>query len=244
MSLQVNDKDRQRLLSFIAIAGEDNCWNWTGALSGGTPKWAVGKSGLSDNACKAMYQLFKGEIPEGRRVTRTCGNRICCNPKHLVTDVERFLSKVNTAPGLGIGNCHLWTDHIKASGYGEFRATAKNRVQAHRFAYELTNGSIPDEMLVLHRCDVRACVNPSHLFVGTQADNIHDMMQKNRDNFVAPPPLQGSQNKAAKLTEEQVAEIRQLLDKGFTYQAIMDAYHISKNTVYNIKARANWKHVK
>ncbi len=76
--------------------------------------------------------------------------------------------------------CWLWGAYCMTNGYGTFCPGNGRRVLAHRASFELYVAPIPEGLLVLHRCDVRCCVNPNHLFLGTQADNIHDMWAKGR----------------------------------------------------------------
>ena len=94
------------------------------------------------------------------------------------------LSKINTLSDLiEFGNvdasspssCWLWEKTLFVNGYGRVGGE-----RAHRKAWELSYGAVPDGMLVLHHCDVRSCLNPMHLFVGTQLDNMHDMIEKGR----------------------------------------------------------------
>ena len=126
------------------------------------------------------------------------------------TLLDRFRAKYAVDPG----GCWLWTAHVHAIGYGVFRVAPGRIVQAHRFAYESFIGPIPEGMKVCHKCDVRHCVNPDHLWLGTQKENVRDMWAKGR----APKrssghkrPDNGSRNRAilGKLTREQVLEIRQ-----------------------------------
>lgn len=76
--------------------------------------------------------------------------------------------------------CWEYTGHIMASGYGRLSFGGNHNYLAHRLAYKLTFGSIPDGMLVCHKCDNRKCINPDHLFLGTHLDNTFDMLLKNR----------------------------------------------------------------
>lgn len=102
-----------------------------------------------------------------------------CVGRRSRSAAERFWPKVDKS-----GDCWLWTGATYPSGYGEFMFDT-SIVAAHRAAWRLTRGSIPEGTLVLHRCDVRACVNPAHLFLGSQLDNMRDMAHKGRG--VRPP---------------------------------------------------------
>lgn len=87
---------------------------------------------------------------------------------------ERFWSKVNKTEG-----CWLWTGAV-ANRYGQFRPHRTEPIQAHRFSYILSYGEISNDIKVLHECDVTLCVKPEHLFLGTQRDNVADMIAKGR----------------------------------------------------------------
>jgi hypothetical protein len=91
-------------------------------------------------------------------------------------DIEAFLENINVKPN----GCYLWTGSVSPNGYGITQADGRP-IAAHRLAWELFNGSIPDDLCVLHRCDDRLCVNvPEHLFLGTKRDNTQDMLLKGR----------------------------------------------------------------
>tara|TARA_R110000868_G_scaffold45878_2_gene151968 strand:- start:330 stop:872 length:543 start_codon:yes stop_codon:yes gene_type:complete len=90
---------------------------------------------------------------------------------------DKFFDKVNVDE---TSSCWLWSGSLNKNGYGLFRPTYKTRVLAHRFSYLLVRGPFSLSTCVLHTCDVRNCVNPTHLFLGTRADNIKDMVAKGR----------------------------------------------------------------
>jgi hypothetical protein len=91
--------------------------------------------------------------------------------------LERFEKKIERIP---IAGCWLWTGCVGNQGYGEMKGPARLKLATHRVAWELYVGPVPDGKCVLHRCDIRCCVNPSHLFIGDLAENARDMWRKGR----------------------------------------------------------------
>lgn len=115
------------------------------------------------------------------------------------TLLQRFFEKIV----FGMSECWYWRGGLHKLGYGLFAAIGEHK--AHRVSYRLFNGSIPNGMDVLHKCDVRNCVNPEHLFAGTHTDNMRDMVSKGRARCVPQP---GENHPMSKLTAVQVEEIR------------------------------------
>ncbi|WP_194720787.1 HNH endonuclease signature motif containing protein [Noviherbaspirillum malthae] len=142
---------------------------------------------------------------------------------------KRFDAKVRITPG-----CWLWAGAKNSWGYGAMTINSKD-FGAHAVSYALYVGPIAAGMRVLHRCDTPACVNPDHLFLGTQKDNIADMDAKGRRR-----PAKGVANHFAKLTEEAVRAID--IDPR-TYRAIASSYGISAAIVSDIKNRRIWTHL-
>ena len=131
--------------------------------------------------------------------------------------------------------CLIW-HKLMPNGYGYVTVDHVNK-WTHRVAWEIMNGQIQDSMVVCHHCDVKSCYRPSHLFAGSQADNISDKVRKNRQ-------ARGSLNGMAKLTEEQVLEIRRLYRPGATTLAEVGAmFGFDKTLVYKIISRKTWRHI-
>lgn len=145
--------------------------------------------------------------------------------------MERFWNKVDKS-----GDCWLWTASINRRGYGQFklydRGGGKQKVvEAHRFAWLLENGAIPDGMQVCHKCDNPKCVRLDHLFIGTPKDNIRDMIQKGRDNYTG----------ACKLTKDIARAIRYEYANGLSSIKLVAKYNISKPTILGILNGRTWK---
>lgn len=134
--------------------------------------------------------------------------------------------------------CWIFTGGSKNNFHGSLWIDGKS-VQVHRYAWELTQGEIPKGLFVLHKCDVGMCVNPEHLFLGTQVDNIVDMDTKGRSNRSQP----GKKNGRATLTEQDVLEIRRLAAEGMTPIIIWKKYDVGKTTIYKIIKRELWSHI-
>lgn len=158
----------------------------------------------------------------------------------LSINQARFWSKVDRRES---DACWLWqaSDNGK---YGQIVIRLNGRMyhlHAHRVAWELTHGPIPDGLFVCHTCDIPRCVNPAHLFLGTQADNMADMVAKGRARALPPPPTIGEKHPQAKLTWRDVREMRQLRAQGWTLQALADRFGVTLSNVGLIVTGKTWK---
>jgi hypothetical protein len=133
-------------------------------------------------------------------------------------------------------NCWDWQKQRDKNGYGVMTVGDKP-LRAHRIAYEEFVGKIEDGLHVLHRCDNPSCINPEHLFLGTNAENMKDKVNKGRHAF-------GEKSGSAKLTEEQVIEIKKRLAAGESVNSFVDEYPVSGRAIRLIKKGTNWSHVK
>ena len=160
-----------------------------------------------------------------------------------VSPLERFLNKVQKSNDPD--GCWLWTGKKSGKGYGGFYADGRD-CYAHRWAYQYYIGKIPVGLFVCHHCDNPACVNPAHLFVGTNADNMADMASKGRNGKYSKPERtpRGSTHGRSKLTESQVTEIRQRYSAGgMTYQSLSSEYGVSLSAIRHVVRRKNWQHL-
>lgn len=186
-------------------------------------------------------------------ILRKSGRQLYCPPCYLVAKREKsFEWKIKNglvmSPGVGRGNgkgllterfwvkvqktetCWLWVGASHKAGYGALTSAGIN-CTAHRVSWELHNGRIPEGLQVLHKCEVRNCVKPEHLFLGTQKANIHDMLQKGRHRT------------QSKLKVAQVIEIRRRLKCGDIQRVIARKFNIAQSTVSQIASAKTWRHV-
>ena len=182
--------------------------------------------------CETCGRTFTGSTrPKGRK-PRFCSN--ACYARSLMYDTEdfwKFVDKTASANG-----CWLWTGHKVGKGYGEFRCQGV-RSQAHRFAYEQAFGPIPEGLCVCHKCDTPACVRPDHLFLGTIADN-------NADRSAKGHYARGRLHPNAKLTEEQVKEMRERHAAGAVQKQLAQEYAVSTGLVGHIVTGRAWRWVR
>ena len=144
-----------------------------------------------------------------------------------------FWARVRKSDG-----CWLWTGSSGPNRYGEVRLNGR-RMGAHRMAWILAYGAIPDGISVLHHCDNPPCVRPDHLFLGTDNDNIQDMIRKGRNR-----PGSGERHALHKLTDEKVARIRAIYAQGGVSQIeLATEYGVDESVISRAITGRTWKHV-
>lgn len=143
---------------------------------------------------------------------------------------ERFWSKVRKTE-----TCWLWTAST-VQGYGQIPTPRIGIRTAHRMAWHLLCGPIPKGMSVLHRCDVRACVNPDHLFLGTTLDNNRDAVAKGRNTH-------GEKTVGSRLREESIHAIAELRAVGLSAEQISKRFSVSIRTISKVLRAETWAHV-
>lgn len=164
------------------------------------------------------------------------------------TSQERFWTLVDKGNG-----CWLWRGPRTSKGYGNFWHNG-GRMYAHRYSWEILHDPIAEGLCVLHRCDTPLCVNPTHLFLGTRADNIEDCRRKGRTSKGDAHPkrrgigvAKGAQHGRAKLTDEQVQAIRTAYQPGRgnerNYAALAKHYGVNKTQIMRVVRRITWKHL-
>ena len=132
-------------------------------------------------------------------------------------------------------DCWIWQGFIKNDGYGTIKHES-NQWLAHRLSYTIFKGEIPEDMCVCHKCDTPSCINPDHLFLGTNADNSNDMRNKDRQ-------AKGNSIGVSKLTEDNVIEIKKRIQNNEDCASIGRAFNVHRNSILSIKHNKTWKHI-
>jgi hypothetical protein len=258
MSWRVALNLSDRFWAKVEESGPDQCWEWLGHKAG------LEVNGVRVKASRVSYMLEYGDVPPGCDVVRSCGNTRCVNPYHLQAwrDGERAeLSKQRraaeavgrrdrmrqereeAAPNLGErlwsrvargsdDECWPWQGPRLPKGYGTLSYLGQS-VLTHRAAYQVANGVDLGEHWVLHMCDNPPCCNPRHLVLGDNAENVRHRVERGRQQ-------RGFRGPGAKLTEEQVREIR--ADPRPQTQIARD-YGVDQSTVSYVKTRRKYADV-
>ena len=200
---------------------------------------------LYSKICNHCGKHYKGIISR-----RFCSGSCALKARvRIIKPIEgRFWSKVDIK---GEDECWEWKVCKNGWGYGNFDVNGKKQL-AHRVAWELTYGPIPEGLLCLHTCDNPACNNPKHLWLGTNQDNVADMVAKGRQSHKlkgipkkeeSKVYMKGSKNGRSRLTEQDVICIRVLYQAGVQQAKIARMYKISPSQINLIIKRKAWTHI-
>ncbi len=236
----------------------EDCWIWVGNIKQkqGENRCPVGLfllNGQRLQAHRAAWILTHGD-PGDEQVMHRCETPLCVRPDHLwVSDLaSRFWTYVRKA---GPDECWEWlgcrTAGKGTDSYGRIQ-TGEGLDGAHRVSWRLHYGDIPEGRWVLHKCDQRFCVNPSHLFLGDCQANVDDMVSKGRNSHgemhwarKSPERMpRGEKVSTARLTEQQVRDIRRRFAAGEANKLqLAREYGVAPYTIHCILARITWRHV-
>lgn len=241
-----------------------------------TPTTASGRrQRFCGTKCSARWQFDPAQgryrVPEENSQCASCGTRVrrrpitsrpakycsrkCTAAGRRKSLLERFWPKVEQSAG-----CWIWTGARDAKGYGLMGGGSRQQgrsQRAHRLSWEIHNGPIPHGLHVLHDCpdgDNPSCVNPAHLWLGTELDNARDREAKGRGNHATgerhssktrPDSVsRGERNAFAKLTDLKVIEMRSLRSAGWKLSQLSSRYSVSEQVVSRACIGKGWSHVK
>lgn len=183
--------------------------------------------------CGKAFQVFPCHIRQGagKHCSPGCARRNA--PRRPIAErFEAFVDRTSDPSG-----CHTWRGHVDRGGYGQFARDPSKMVGAHRMAWELSNGPIPDGFDVCHSCDHSPCVRLSHLFLGTARDNMRDAIAKNRI------PM-GENRTRSKLTDATVRRIRiDYAAGGVTQDELARRFGVTQPLVAQVINGKAWQHV-
>lgn len=151
--------------------------------------------------------------------------------------VNRFWSKVSI-PSDYVNECWEWQAGKDKDNYGYFHIRRGTKYRAHRFSYEYYFGAIPDKKLICHTCDNPSCVNPNHLFAGTNTDNLQDMSKKGRGTI-------GMTNVNAAFTNQDIIDMIEGVSSNIygSITELMNVYNVSRPTIHRIFNNETWTHI-
>lgn len=254
--MRSNVKNEKYILSKLQLDEITGCWNSKLTLSKTRNLCMVKIDGIQRPLHRVVWELCKGDIPVGLQVLHVCDNRKCCNPDHLklgkvkrgkssnkkVRKTKEYIKSVSRVNEL----TDCWESIYKPNRNGYCRVRVDGEAYSlHRLAWEIWNGPILDledshhGICVMHKCDNRICINPSHLILGTHQDNMADRNNKNRQSTT-----RGENNVTAKVTTSQVLQLRQMYASGkYTTRQLAVSFNLAKATVSGIIQRRSWKHI-
>ena len=216
------------------------------------PTCHPGRPHAARGLCESCYQMaWRRPREQAAELARERARQHYVQSGDMRRDqIAHFWSRVDKS-----ADCWLWTG-AKQRGYGTFTIDSKSHV-AHRFAYELERGPIPDGLEVCHHCDVRACVRPEHLFVATHAENMQDMAAKGRNpvqrtaehvakmiaGLTPERRARGVQHGNARLDPAKIQFIRASRAAGRSQQWIADQIGVNQTAVSRVLLGQTWRHI-
>ena len=234
------------------VQNEHGCYEWVGVISKEFLHCIICLNNKTYSVKQLVYTISSGNyLKNNKFIKSVCGNKICVKYEHLASydDVEKmkpyywnlFKEKIN----INENQCWIWMAGHSSDGYGKFSLkdhTGIHTLRAHVYSWKYHYGELPEfttnhstlRTCVLHKCDVKLCVNPEHLFVGSSEMNMQDMVKKNRSSH-------SEMNIKSKLTEEQVLAIRNESKDGNLYlKDVALKYNISYSNLYDIIYGKYW----
>jgi len=279
LEINISDENLQRYFNKIEKSSDPaGCWLWKGGT--GTEGYGLLRFGGKPLFAHRAAWLVSGKsLPLGQILIQSCVNKLFCNPEHLMIRTKsalpkrqeevqfngkilsRFWRSVNKQTGDG---CWNWIPGAKHT-YGRMKIY-RVEYSAHRIAYHIQNGNIPEGLLVCHRCDNPRCVRGDHLFIGTYSDNSADMVSKDRQaigertgRYTKPEctargrrhgaytkpesRMVGEKNGTALLKEADIPQIRQRYDAGESINQLGTLFGVSPAAIWMVGNRRTWKHV-
>lgn len=196
----------------------NGCWEYMGS------KLFCIAPGIYKPSRYIAWKFIHKEYPKGK-LRRQCSTKQCVNPNHflnILNDENRFWNKVKKSDS----GCWEWSGFRNPEGYGIIKM--RNSIMlAHRFSYEIHNGKFDPSLDVLHYCDNSACVNPDHLYLGTDIENSQDRQARGQSNL-------------AKLTIDDVLEMKLLFSRDVPVPEIAEKYELNTSSIYAIRRGTNW----
>jgi hypothetical protein len=213
------------------------CGRWTVIEDGNVEiigKWQI-RFVIAKCSCGTIRRVRWSTLIDGKNGSKSCGclKREIQKARHKPLS-ERFWDAVEVGPR---NDCWEWRNYRNALGYGVIGVGGKPKL-AHRIAWELSNSkAVPNGALVCHKCDNPACCNPSHLWLGSNNENMQDMVSKGRSRS-----LRGAENPNSKLSANDVLSIRtRYTAGGISQQALADEYGVSQRAISLVVRRETYR---
>jgi hypothetical protein len=178
--------------------------------------------------CPICGSWFQTRHKETQTCSRSCGRRLVYGPVDAL-----FWAQVQRGSE---DDCWPWLGYQDAAGYGRTNKCGEHF--AHRVAWVLTQGQIPTGLKVLHTCDNPPCCNPAHLYLGTQLENMRDMVQRGRGG-----DHRGQRNGRARISESDVCRIRSEREMGQTQGQLAALFGVGQQAISRLLAGKSWGHV-